>query len=99
MNRRGFILTISTFMYVAIFILFLSLTSFVIYKSTMTDKQVFQPYLDFVKFNTGQTNNDLSGQFYWCSKFFYYDALNPADGYNYIVEKRYCEGYNAKRFV
>jgi len=99
MKERGFILTISTFMYVAIFILFLSLTAYMVFKPTVVDSQIIKPYLDYYKFNTGDASETNVDQYYWCSKFFYYDASNASSGYNGITEKTYCEGYNAKRFV
>jgi hypothetical protein len=97
--RKGYIFTILTLYFVIIFILFLGFTTYFVYKSSNTDKQLVQNNLNYNKFNISQDNISLTDAFKWCSKFFYYDANDSTNGYNNLEYKEYCEGYNAKRFI
>jgi len=99
MNNKGFIITITTLYFVVVFLIFLGLATFVVYKSVYTDKQVFQESLVYSNFNNSDPDVVLSTGYFWCSEFFYYDADTSDSGYNNLTNKTYCEGYNGKRFV
>lgn len=99
MNNKGYILTISTIFYVVIFILFLSLTTFIVYKSVNTDNQKIQSSYLYTKFNNGDAVVPITTTYHWCTEFFYYDANGVNIEYNDVTLKTYCEGYNAKRFI
>lgn len=101
MNSKGYILTITTIYYVVIFILFLSLTTMIIYKSSFSDNQKMQSSLLYSKFISSESNipAPVAATHYWCSEYFYYFPDTANAGYNNIIKKTYCEGYNGKRFV
>lgn len=97
--KKGYIFTILTLYFVIIFILFLGFTTYFFYKSSNTDRLLFQSNLNFNNFNTGKEDVSVPTDFKWCSMFFYYDANDSSNGYNNLVYKEYCEGYDAKRFI
>jgi hypothetical protein len=99
MNKKGFIITMTTLYYVIIFIIFLSLTTVVVYKSISTDKQMFQSSILYSKFNSGTADDISAVGSTWCTRFFYYDSNKLIDNYNNLDYKIYCEEYHGKRFV
>ena len=99
MNNKGFIITITTLYFVVIFLIFLGLVTFVVYKSVYTDKQIFQESLVYSSFNSADTDVIIASSYFWCSRFFYYDADTSNPGYNSLDSKTYCEDYNGKRFI
>ncbi|MCK9544858.1 MAG: hypothetical protein M0R03_22825 [Novosphingobium sp.] len=96
---KGYILTITTIHYVMIFILFLTLTTFVVYRSINTDKQIVQNSFYYNQFNSGESDLASSDEYKWCNDFFYYDFTSSDSGYNNLENKTYCEGYSGKRFI
>jgi hypothetical protein len=96
---KGYILTITTLHYVMIFILFLTLTTFVVYRSINTDKQIVQNSFYYNQFNSGESNLPSADEYQWCNTFFYYDFTDSDNGYNNLETKIYCEGYSGKRFI
>jgi hypothetical protein len=99
MNNKGYIITITTLYFVVIFLIFLGLVTFVVYKSVYTDKQVFQESLVYSSFNSSDSDVIIASDYFWCSRFFYYDANTSNSGYNFLDSKIYCEDYNGKRFI
>ncbi len=98
-QNKGYILTITTLHYVMIFILFLTLTTFVVYRSVNTDKQVILNSLNYNEFNSGEGEVTSLAEYYWCTEYFYYDFTSSYSGYNDLETKVYCEGFDGKRFV
>jgi hypothetical protein len=97
--NKGFVISITTFFYVVLFLAFLSIMIVTFSISFFDDKQIQQQALDSIKFVSSQDSITNLSNDQWCTRYFYYDANNNISGYNDVSFKKYCEGYNGKRFI
>jgi len=101
MNKeKGFLLTITTLYYVAIFIIFLSLIVFMSIRTTGLSAEKTQNQRNNNLFIQGNASVPQSTTYYWCSYHVgNYDANTTLGTQSSINYKRYCEGYDGKRII
>ena len=99
--KKGFVISLTTFYFVVLFLVFLSIVIFTIHKPIYVDSQNNQTTTLYTKFVSNDpsviispSNNDV-----WCSEFYFFDAKQKSNGFNPLIVKKYCVSYNGKRFV
>jgi hypothetical protein len=98
-TKKGFIISITTILYVALFL------SFLLIIINLTEKPIFIPdqhaleTKTMYKYIEGDTNQTGSGE-YWCVLHVAaYDANESLQTQSQINLKTYCEEYNGKRII
>ena len=100
MNKRGFIVTITTFYYVAIFIAFLGLLSLSLNYSFYSNIQDSLSTRTMSRLVTGIDSDIVPLEDHWCAvHVLNYDANENLSTQSDITYKIYCEDYNAERIV
>lgn len=101
MSDRGYFLTITVLFYVVLFVIFLGVTTFVVYKTNFFDKQSSANLFKFKDFVSAKESvlQDQDSLNFWCTTFFFYDFLDLNPSYNGIYKKTYCEDYAQKRII
>ena len=97
--NKGFILTITTLYYVALFIFFLSLVVYVSFRTANFGSESIINIKHNYKFVQGDTSLIAPYDEYWCSNYSPYDANLDLGTQTQIVYKKYCEDYNGKRVI
>lgn len=97
--RKGYLISITTFYFVAIFILFLGLTLLLVNASNYRDSQDTKKTIDYSRFISGESSDEIAPTQKWCQRYYYYDGSKNQAGYNGFESKKYCEDYYGKRFV
>ncbi|HRT03446.1 MAG TPA: hypothetical protein P5513_05860 [Candidatus Diapherotrites archaeon] len=98
-NKKGFVISITTLLYVALFL------SFLLIIINLTQKPIFIPdqhsleTQTMYKYIEGDNNQTGSGE-YWCVLHVSaYDANENLNTQSQINLKTYCEDYNGKRII
>jgi len=98
--KKGFILTITTLYYVALFILFLSLIVFLSFKTAHFSSVNIENQVNNSKFVNGDASINPITSEYWCPNYMSnYDANIDLESQTPINYKKYCVIYNGKRIV
>lgn len=98
--KKGFILTISTLYYVALFILFLSLVVVMSNRTLYVGSESTQSQRNNAGYVQGDATTLPASSEYWCSNHMgAYDANLNLNTQSPLTYKKYCEDYNGKRII
>lgn len=100
MNKnKGFILSLTSLYYVVIFIIFVFVLGLSVYVSFASDSQENLEIINQSEFITNVDGTLISTGEFWCQEYIYYSTERSNTNYNNLDDKKYCGGYDSKRFI